>query len=182
MLDLFLNLAQTDLIRPPDNIPMVADEASLTALFNFAFGILGGISLIMITLQGMRYAFSDGDPGKTKQARMGIIYALIGIVIALAGASIVNFVLDAALPSATGRGAVIGSESLLVRIAGLMALITGVISVIVIVINGYKFALSNGDATKAASARNGIIYALVGVVIAAVAGPLIIYALGRAIG
>ena len=174
-------LPQVDmLIQPPSSILMIDNEGlTITNLFNLAFGILGGIALIMIVLQGIRYALSDGDPGKTTQARNGIIYAVVGIVVALTGASITNFVLEAALPAATDQTALVGMNSVLSRVAGILSIVVGAISVIMIIVNGYKFALSNGDSSKAASARNGIIYALVGAVIAAVAGPILLFAIER---
>jgi len=41
----------------------------------------------------VRYALAQGDPGQLKQARNTILYALIGLVIALSGFFIVQFVL-----------------------------------------------------------------------------------------
>jgi len=56
-----------------------------------AFGVLGGISLIILVWAGMKYTLSSGDPSKTAEAKNQIIYAAIGIAVALSATSIVAF-------------------------------------------------------------------------------------------
>lgn len=58
-------------------------------------------------------------------------------------------------------------------ILNLLVVVGGVISVIMIVIGGIKYATSGGDSNAAASAKNTIIYALVGLVVIALAKPLV---------
>ncbi|HLZ15299.1 MAG TPA: pilin [Candidatus Saccharimonadales bacterium] len=53
-------------------------------------GALAAIGLIVYG--GFQYMTSQGDPGKTKQARGTIINALIGLVISVSAATIVTFV------------------------------------------------------------------------------------------
>jgi hypothetical protein len=55
--------------------------------------ILGIISVIMIVIGGIRYATSNGDPGSTKSAKDTVLYAVIGLIVAILAFSIVNFVL-----------------------------------------------------------------------------------------
>jgi hypothetical protein len=47
--------------------------------------------------------------------------------------------------------------------------IVGIVAVIMIIVGGFKYITSAGDATKISSAKNTIIYALVGVVLVALA-------------
>jgi hypothetical protein len=56
--------------------------------------IIGIISVIMIVIGGFRYTTSGGDSGETKTARDTIIYAVVGLVIAIMSYSLVNFVLN----------------------------------------------------------------------------------------
>ncbi|MCA9347161.1 hypothetical protein KC930_01110 [Candidatus Saccharibacteria bacterium] len=55
-------------------------------------GTLGGISLIIMVWAGMKYTLSSGDPQKTSEARNQILYAAIGIVVAISASAIVGFV------------------------------------------------------------------------------------------
>jgi hypothetical protein len=54
-----------------------------------------------------------------------------------------------------------------------------IIAVIIIIIQGIKFVLSEGNPEKAASARKGIIYALVGLVLSLSANVIVVFVLGR---
>jgi hypothetical protein len=58
-----------------------------------AFGTLGGISLIVMIWAGMKYVLSSGDPAKTAEAKNQVIYAAIGIAVALSASAIVTFAL-----------------------------------------------------------------------------------------
>ncbi len=66
-------------------------------------------------------------------------------------------------------------SEIIVKAARLLSVIAGVAAVILIIIAGIKFSTSSGDATKAASARNTIIYAVIGLVIVAIAQSIVIF-------
>jgi len=55
------------------------------------FGVLGGISVIVLVWAGTKYSLSAGDPTKTTEAKNQIMYAAIGIVVALSAGAIVRF-------------------------------------------------------------------------------------------
>ncbi len=55
-------------------------------------GILGGISVIIIIWAGTKYTLSGGDPAKTAEAKNQIMYAAIGIAVAISATAILNFV------------------------------------------------------------------------------------------
>jgi uncharacterized protein YacL len=57
------------------------------------FAITAATALLIITLAGIQYIISQGEPQKTAKAKNTIIYALVGLVISLVGASVVTFVL-----------------------------------------------------------------------------------------
>jgi len=54
---------------------------------------IGMISVIMIIIGGIRYALSGGDEKAVTAAKDTILYAVVGLVIALLSYAIVNFVL-----------------------------------------------------------------------------------------
>ncbi len=53
---------------------------------------LGTIAVLMIALGGIRYILSRGDPKNIAKARNAILYAIIGLVIAMSADIIVGFV------------------------------------------------------------------------------------------
>jgi hypothetical protein len=56
---------------------------------------LGVIAVIMIIVGGIRYTTSGGDASGIKSARDTILYAVVGLVVAILSYAIVNFVLKA---------------------------------------------------------------------------------------
>lgn len=59
----------------------------------------------------------------------------------------------------------------------ILSMVVGLLSVIVIIISGMKFILSGGDSNKVSNAKNSLIYALVGLAVAALAQLLIRFVL-----
>ena len=64
-------------------------------------------------------------------------------------------------------------------IISVMALIVGVVSVIILMVSAFRLVTSNGDAQAVTKARSAIIYALAGLVIAALAEFIVAFALKR---
>ena len=60
---------------------------------SIAFGIGGGLALLIIVIAGLRFITSQGDPQAVTRARNTIIYALVGLVVCAIGYSFVTFVL-----------------------------------------------------------------------------------------
>lgn len=77
----------------PSGIPQVqASQQLITRVLQLAFGLAGAVALLIITLAGTQYVLSQGDPQKVAKAKETIIYALVGLVIAILAYSIVSFV------------------------------------------------------------------------------------------
>lgn len=70
-----------------------------------------------------------------------------------------------------------GKNGVLIKVARLIATGVGVASVIMIIIGGIKFVLASGDPSNVKSAKDTIIFAIAGLVIAAFAGAIIRYVL-----
>ena len=70
-------------------------------------------------------------------------------------------------------------ENVIKRMIDIITVIVGVVAVIMIIIGGFKFITSNGDSGNIASARNTIIYALVGLVIVALAQVIVRFVLSK---
>lgn len=55
----------------------------------------------------------------------------------------------------------------------------GIVTVIVIIIGGFKYTTSNGDSTKVKSAKDTIMYGVIGLVVALLAFAIVNFVLGR---
>ncbi len=67
-------------------------------IINILLFLIGAIAVIMIIIGGLRYVTSGGDQGAITGAKNTILYAVIGLVIAVMAFAIVNFVLGALTP------------------------------------------------------------------------------------
>lgn len=77
------------------NIPKVdATQTQATAALQIVFGVIGVAALVYIIIAGMSLITSQGDPQAAAKARQTIIYAVIGLIIAISAEVIVTFVLN----------------------------------------------------------------------------------------
>ncbi len=70
-----------------------------TQVVNVLLFIIGAISVIMLIIGGIRYTISAGDSGNVTAAKNTILYAIVGLVIAILAFAIVNFVLGKLSPA-----------------------------------------------------------------------------------
>lgn len=71
-----------------------ATASTFQTALTIVFAILGALSVLFIVVGGFRLTWSQGDPQKIAKARMTILYAVIGLVIAILAEVIVGVVLD----------------------------------------------------------------------------------------
>lgn len=64
-------------------------------IVNVLLYILGAVAVIMIVVGGIKYTTSNGDSSAVTSAKNTILYAVIGLVIAIMAFAIVNFVISA---------------------------------------------------------------------------------------
>ena len=67
--------------------------------------ILGAISVIMIIVGGLRYVVSGGDSSAVNAAKNTILYAIVGVIVAILAYAIINFVIGS---FTNGNGGVSG--------------------------------------------------------------------------
>lgn len=67
-------------------------------------------------------------------------------------------------------------------IINIFSVVVGLIAVIMIIIGGIRFVLSGGDSAATGNARNTVLYAVVGLVVVALAQILVRYVLNRVNG
>lgn len=66
----------------------------------------------------------------------------------------------------TGGNPLFGTDGVLTKAASILAIVTGIISMFIMTIAGLRFVTSSGDPTKIESAKNAIIYSVIGLVVA----------------
>ncbi len=55
--------------------------------------VVGAVSIIMIIIGGLRYVLSGGDSSGVKGAKDTVLYAVVGVIVAVVAYGIVNFVI-----------------------------------------------------------------------------------------
>jgi len=64
-------------------------------IINVLLFAAGAVAVIMIIAGGLWYVVSAGDAGKVTKAKHTLLYAVVGLVVAILAYAIVNFVVDA---------------------------------------------------------------------------------------
>ena len=72
-------------------------------------------------------------------------------------------------------------NSLLTTIINIFSVIVGVVAVIMIIGGGFKYITSGGDSAKVTSAKSTLLYALIGLVVVALAQVIVQFVLNKAI-
>ena len=76
-------------------------------IISILFWIIGILAVIVIIYAGITFITAAGNPSKVAQAKTMIIYAVIGLAVAILAYAIVNFVVGAS----SGKGVNSGSSS-----------------------------------------------------------------------
>lgn len=75
----------------PENL-FNGDDSVFQTVTKVMLFLIGAISVVMLIYGGIRYTISQGDSTAVTNAKNTIMYAVIGIVIAILAFAIVNFV------------------------------------------------------------------------------------------
>ncbi|MDB5168781.1 MAG: rane protein of unknown function [Candidatus Saccharibacteria bacterium] len=73
-----------------------------------------------------------------------------------------------------------GINSLVKSVVTILSYIVGIVAVIMVIISGLKYILASGDPSNVTSAKNTLLYAIVGLFIAALAQAIVHFALSAA--
>lgn len=80
-------------------------------LVNTFLFVIGLLSVIMIIHSGLKYTTSRGDAEAVKSAKNTLLYAVVGLIVAISAYAIVNFVVTAFDTSTGEAGNQTGSEA-----------------------------------------------------------------------
>ena len=72
-------------------------QSAITVVINGVIGVLGAVAAIFILVGAINYMTSTGDSAKVEKAKKTILWAVIGLIIAVLTFVIVNFVLKSVL-------------------------------------------------------------------------------------
>ncbi len=80
----------------PDKTPsdITGEGGIFRTIVNVMLFIIGAVAVIMLIIGGIRYTVSGGDSGAVTSAKNTILYAIVGIIVAILAYAIVNFVID----------------------------------------------------------------------------------------
>lgn len=73
--------------------PLVGPSGIITRATQVVVYVAGIAAVIMVIIGGIRYITSGGDSNSINSAKNTILYAIIGIVVAVIGQALVSFVL-----------------------------------------------------------------------------------------
>ncbi|MBQ6375532.1 hypothetical protein IJJ37_01190 [Candidatus Saccharibacteria bacterium] len=184
----FLGLTSWDCGLGPEGLGGIKDEESLKAgIIVILANVLTDMSVIaaylvlgFVIYGGYLYIFSSGDPTKVQNGKKTILRASIGLTIVTLSNVILNAIRFAFLSNSTtfqdcrdsNTGALIqciDPNSVITNALQWFVGTAGVVALVFVVIGGIGYVTSAGDATKLQKSKNTILYALIGLVIVAVA-------------
>lgn len=159
-------------------VPKIESEDTLTSgIATIATNILTDITVIAAYLVlgyviygGYLYMFSSGDPGKAAAGKKTLTQAFIGLAIVLSAYTIFSAIRIALIGNQafSFENGVDGGEMVTNLIQWVVG-IAGAVAVIFIVVGAFGYITANGDPGKLQKAKTTILYALIGLVIVALA-------------
>lgn len=157
----------------------------LLAIVDDLLRIVGLLAVIYVLYAGIRYVMSQGSPEETAKAQTTIINALLGLALAIVAIWLVSF-LGHQAGSGNGAGKLGGLDLSSLPYPGNVAnggiiqvflnvifAVTGALSFVFLIIGGFRYALSQGEPQGVERAKNTILYALIGLVVAILAQSIV---------
>lgn len=85
-------------------LDLFGNNGTFATITNVLLFIIGAVAVIMIVIGGMRYVLSGGDSSQITSAKNTILYAIIGIIVAILAYAAVNFVIGSFAPGSGSSG------------------------------------------------------------------------------
>jgi threonine/homoserine/homoserine lactone efflux protein len=143
---------------------------------NAAVILILALAFLFLVYAGYKYVTSAGNEDAAAQAKRQILYACIGIIIAM-GATVSTswapgqgsgpLLYDTIRSIAEGNpNATLGLQNIAGNFIQLASYLIGIVAAIYLTYAGYKYINSRGDYEGAEAARRQIVYAIIGIVVA----------------
>jgi cytochrome bd-type quinol oxidase subunit 2 len=180
--DLIL-LAQTNPICPEGNAklcnPTGAEsfQVFLGDIFSAVTVIIGIVTISMVVYSGFRMVISSGNEEELSKAKSSFQWSIAGFILALLAyviiSSISDFIGAREVPAVPGEIENPVESSDLIVLAGTIlrgALqIVGLVSLLYIILNGFRYITSRGNEEQASQAKQGLMWAVGGLILAILA-------------
>lgn len=158
----------------------------LLAIIDDLLIIAGMVAVFFTIYAGIKFITSQGSPDEAAKARHTLINAIIGLAIALLAIGTVSFI-GSQLGSSSGATGVAGlpnsspnaNDHVIANVLKIVFGIIGALSFLFVVIGGFKYIVAQGEPQRIAQAKNTIMYALIGVVVAILAQAIIGFVVER---
>ncbi len=156
--------------KTPAGTPVLTVPDLLATVLNDVGGILGLLAIAALVYAGLRMAAANGDKGVIDKSKKILTYAILGLVISImayAGVvAIENFLgVQGIKEGSTEVQRVVPYANLKVFVTAMISnalKIVGVVSLLMIIVNGFKYLISRGDKTLVDSAKKGLTWAVAG--------------------
>lgn len=86
--------------------------------------------------------------------------------------------IDASTPNSAGSQTLFGDGGVFETIANTLLLITGAVSVIMLIVGGFRYVVSGGSESGVKGAKNQILYAIIGLVVTLLAFAIVRFVTG----
>ncbi|MDO8264783.1 MAG: hypothetical protein Q7T34_00240 [Candidatus Parcubacteria bacterium] len=74
------------------SLPTISFQSGLTSLTNWLFTLVLAVATVCILISAFYFITAQGDAEKVKSARDFLLYALVGIIVALMARGLVSFI------------------------------------------------------------------------------------------
>ncbi len=74
-------------------IPTKSADSVLSNALDIVWFVMGFVAVVVIVISGYQFLTSNGDPAKAAKARQTLLYAIIGLVVAISAFAITKFVI-----------------------------------------------------------------------------------------
>ncbi len=135
-------------------------------------GVVGYLAICYIIWGGYQYMLARGDPGKVARGKKTIINALIGVVVCALASTISGMIADI-----VREGAATDANIFIVAMNHAFTW-AAIICVVVVVIGGIQYVISNGNPSGVQTAKQTIMYAAIGLAISLLSVAIVNFVMG----
>lgn len=122
---------------------------------------------------GYLYMFSSGEASKVSAGKKTLLHAFIGLAIVMTANIIMNTIRVVLVSNGKMGDCVttncVNPGDMIMNIIGWVVAISGLVAVIFLIYGGILYITSTGDASKVKKAKDTILYAIIGLIIVALA-------------
>lgn len=136
---------------------------------NLLIDFAAGAAVLLIIWAGFQMLISEGDESKVSTARKGVLYAVLGLMLAGTAQLIVGFV---GTQDFTGNGDTLPIQ-ILAGAAEVLLTVFNAVFLVVVLLAGIRMVIAQGKADEFNKGRNWIFWSVIGAIIVNIAYALV---------